>query len=240
MILLKPLGSLINFSSGISFEIIQNAISKCFDDSLSEFLIFKNSNSYQSGQWFQIATLNRHSSALNPFIILDTSDTTDLLFFLFSKYFLAWVPWQHVLLICLSLHWLFTCFYARSLDARISENLALRVLCFSPSAIFLRDVFKAMALNSIHRHLISNLLYSSVTSSNSRYLHPRAQFDIPPWIPKSTSKGWKQILHFPFKHVFQLVVSILGNGFTIYPISSVPNLVIILSLPFLCPHPLTN
>lgn len=89
--------------------------------------------------------------------------------------------------------------------------------------------------------LDSQLLILIVTSSKySRYLHPRAQFDISPQIPKNTSKGWKQILHFSFKHVFQLAVSILGNGFTIYPVSLVPNLAIILSLPFLCPHPLTN
>lgn len=93
------------------------------------------------------------------FIILAISDTIDLFLF-FLKCFLAWVPWQHILLVCLSLHWLVTGFYARSLDAKISKNLALKFLCFSLSAIFLRHVFKAVALKCIHRHLIPNFLYS--------------------------------------------------------------------------------
>lgn len=94
-----------------------------------------------------------------------------------------------------------------------------------------------MALYSIHRHLIPKFLYSAVTSSKrSRFLSPKAQFDIFTWIPNNTSKGWKWILHF----LSNLFYSILGNSCTIYLVTSVQNLRIVLVLSFSSLSPLTQ
>lgn len=56
-------------------------------------------------------------------------------------------------------------------------------------------------------------------------------------IPQRARKG---SLHFPFKATFLLALSILGNGFTTYSVSSVKNLMIISVLSFLHSHPLSN
>lgn len=66
--------SLVNFSTGIYLGIIWNTIFKFLKVSLSEFLIFKNSISYQNCQRFQMTTCIHHFPVLISLIILATSD----------------------------------------------------------------------------------------------------------------------------------------------------------------------